>query len=64
MLLRKNVPLSVKHCKILKKDSVVHCSKEFLQKKIREIGFKWKKCQPNIRLVVESHTIVFKGIKD
>jgi hypothetical protein len=46
----------------LKKDSVVCCSKEFLWKKIRETGFKWKKCQLNRRLLVEKMRIAaWKG---
>jgi hypothetical protein len=38
----------------LEKDNIFHCSKEFLQKKIRETRSQWKKCPMNRRLPTES----------
>jgi hypothetical protein len=57
VLLRKNALLLKKILQDLEKDNILHCSKVFLQKNIRETEFKWKKFQSKRRLLVEKPDI-------
>lgn len=50
---KKECPSLRKLLNSLKEDDVIDCGREFLRKRIKKMGFKWKKCQSNRKILVE-----------
>lgn len=56
-IVRKIVPTLNKLKKALRDDGVLDCSKEFLRKLLRRLGFRWKKCQSRRKILIEKPDI-------
>lgn len=56
-VVKKECPSVNKLLNVLTEDDVVSCGREVLRKKITEIGFKWKSCQSNRKLLIEKPEI-------